>query len=335
MCLLAIAINKKPTLEIIRKAWITNDDGSGIVWVNSQRKVEYIKGIESAEELFNLVQATELPFVFHLRLASVGGTNKLLTQPFEISGESPLKLYNQCDKVLLQNGTDSDWKKCLAASGQEIPLEKDGAEQPMSDTRGIAMILSKHKNFNFLDTASGKFVVVGYRSATDENAFRYFGDFTEDDGILYSNTFWRYKVVSQQSNFHGHHQTGHGLTTQSDWRDDEYSVYNHKSKKKDDEIEEIVYPYKSFKFFTKAERLAYRRWWKISAFNQPKVEAPKLIGFNGSKYPPELPPNTYTSPTDALNAHKKKFAPANQKEIDRDLAQLEKNFFSRGCAFGC
>ncbi len=334
MCLLAIAINKKPTLEIIRKAWITNDDGAGIVWVNKDRKVEYIKGIESAEELFNISQATELPFAFHLRLASVGGVNKLLTQPFEISGDSPLKLYNQCDKVLLQNGTDSDWKKCLAASGQEIPLEKDGAEQPMSDTRGIAMILSKHKNFNFLDAASGKFVVVGYRSATDENAFRYFGDFTEDDGIIYSNTFWRYKVVSSsQNSVHFGSQHGHGLHQQSDWRDDEYAAYNNKSKKKDDEIESIVYPYKSFKFFSKAERLAYRRWWKISAFN--KSEAPKLIGFSNSKYPVELPPNTYVSPTDALNAHKKKFAPANQKDHDAEQAGIEKDFFSRGCNFGC
>ena len=219
MCLLAIALDKKPTLEILRKAWNTNDDGAGIAWVpKDSRKVEYIKGIKSVAELHEIIQATPLPFVFHLRLASIGGIHEMLTQPFEISKESELNVHNQCDKVLFHNGTETFWDRYFDAAGLDIPVRPNSTTpQPMSDTRGIAMILSNHKTYKFMKHLLGKFVIVGYKSDKDTHPFRSYGDFTEEDGILYSNTHWKWKA----SNIY---QGGHQVWKDTaDWKsDDDY-----------------------------------------------------------------------------------------------------------------
>ncbi len=207
MCLLAICIDRKASLQDLYKGWSSNNDGGGIAWMGENRKVEYIKGIKSVEELHNLILATPLPLIYHLRLKSIGAIDPLLTHPFEISADSPLKLYNQCKSVLFQNGTETWYDKYLAAAGLETPIGEDGKETAMSDSRAIAMCLSRSKNNKFLKHASGKFVVAGYKNAKDVQWIRYYGDFTEDDGILYSNTHWKYKTHIQQ-----HCQThyGHG-----------------------------------------------------------------------------------------------------------------------------
>lgn len=232
MCVIAMCLKKKPSAEILRKMWVTNDDGASITWLNKDRQVEYIKGIGKLEELQNHVNSTELPFLLHLRIASVGGVNPLLTHPFEISKESPLEYYGQCRRVLVMNGTELDWSKCLSAAGIRRPLEKDGKEQPMNDTRAIAMILSQHKDHNFLRVASGKYVIIGYNSPKDEICFRYFGDFTEEDGIFYSNQLWKYgKSTSFFTNQHKNYS--HGIYGyRGDWRGEHAAEAIAESKKK-------------------------------------------------------------------------------------------------------
>ena len=86
----------------------------------------------------------------------------------------------------------------------------------MNDTRAVAMILSQHKDNSFLRIASGKYVAVGYHSDTDLISFRIYGDFTEDNGIFYSNQLWKYK------NSHVTYY-GHGVHRQ-DW-DSEIKVH--------------------------------------------------------------------------------------------------------------
>ena len=104
MCVIAVCLKNKPSSDIVKKMWDTNDDGASITWLGKDRKVEYIKGITKLEELNNLIKATELPFVLHFRIASVGGIHPLLTHPeFEISKKSQLLTYNQCNRVLLMN----------------------------------------------------------------------------------------------------------------------------------------------------------------------------------------------------------------------------------------
>ncbi len=208
MCCLLIAVDRKPSIQDVHKMWTSNGDGGGLCYVNKEGKNEYIKGIQNPQEFYNLMVATELPFVAHFRLKSIGAIDPLLTHPFEISEKSELKTYNQTDnRLLLMNGTETWWDKYLSASGLEPTVDKDGKEEPISDSRAIAMVLSRAKNNKFLKHASGKFVVLGYKNKKDKHCIRFYGDFTEDDGILYSNTHWKYKTHVQQ-----HCQThyGHG-----------------------------------------------------------------------------------------------------------------------------
>jgi len=324
MCLILIALDKKPDFSILRKAWTKNDDGAGIIWMNKNRKAEYVKGIETLSELYTYVQSIELPFIIHFRLASVGGVNPLLTQPFEINKDSPLKVAGVCDRLLLHNGTESDYRKYLSACDVDIPLEKDGTtEQAMSDTRAIAMILARHRGYNFLDTASGKFVVIGYKSPTDECPFRYWGNFEEEDGIFYSNLFWKYATDFYQgknySNVHTH----------EDWRGvleggaNEFGVNlseQDKTKKKIEkytsEIENIPVSH-----LPKVQKYKYLQWWKHTK-NLQAIE--NLIKINeASKYPLMLPPNTVDS-----KVSRPPLSPAEEEQ--RFFGGCGAEFFNRG-----
>ncbi len=202
-----------------------------------------------------------------------------------------MRLHNtQCDRVLFQNGTEYLWDKYLAASGLDEPTDKDGKLQPMSDSRAFAMILSQHKNNKFLHFFESRFVVVGYNSATDENAFRYYGNFTEEDGILYSNMEWKWKSptvyyngVHKQSNYDN-----------DDWRHDtsDYGVDLSQVKKKVEAvsvpeiaIESALNNGKPLALYTKKEKSDYQKWWDL--------HAPYAASM---KYPLALPPNTVEAP---------------------------------------
>lgn len=182
MCVIVVADKKRPTLEIVNKCHAKNSDGGGIAWFNKKGKAEYRKGL-NVQEIYDLTQSVPLPFVAHFRLASCGGKNELLTHPFEITKKSELKLAGQADKLLIHNGTFADWKICLAAANVDEP----DVNSPLSDTRAIAMILARHRNYNFLDKISGRFIVM---DATTKQ-FHFFGDFDEEGGIWYSNLFWK------------------------------------------------------------------------------------------------------------------------------------------------
>ena len=220
MCLILLAADKKPSQDILSKAWKTNSHGAGIAWVDEKtREAHYVKGINSLDELSVYVNKTELPFVIHFRLASVGGISDELTQPFEVTPTSDLNLTGKCKNLLMHNGTEPDWKKCLIASGIRIPLNEGRIVEPMSDSRAIAMIISNHKDLQFLYSATGKFVVIGYRNETDQHAFRYFGDFTEKDGIFYSNLIWEWKG----STYYGGHKTSSSYYHNTEYTDNDYS----------------------------------------------------------------------------------------------------------------
>jgi hypothetical protein len=171
----------KPSLDIINKCHDCNSDGIGVAWFKGN-KVAYKKGLKPGDA-FNLIQTLQLPFSMHFRMASCGGKDPLLNHPFEIDRKSPLVMEGECEQILLHNGHWGDWEKCLAAAN--IYPDKDDI---MSDTRAIAMLL--HNNMRFIEHIHGKFLVMD--GATQTTSITPFTDFTEIDGILYSNTFWQY-----------------------------------------------------------------------------------------------------------------------------------------------
>jgi hypothetical protein len=272
MCLIALNVDKKMSYGNLKKAWEANSHGAGFIWMNKDKKAQYIKGIETLEELYELVQNTELPFVIHLRVASVGGINPFLTQPFEITEKSELRLEGEANRVLVHNGTEQQWKMCLAAAGFRLPRDKDGKEEPISDSRAIAMILSRHKNNDFLHIASGRFVVIGHSFEGDENAFRFFGEFSEEDGIFYSNNNWKYGktftgLTYNETNYYSNHYNHRSVHTPALSVATTTPVVVPEVKKKDEDfLSDNIPPLKSFRFFTRRERLVYRRWWKVKEY---------------------------------------------------------------------
>lgn len=219
MCLILVALDSKPSLEIVRKAYKDNDDGVGIAWIKNG-KACYEKGLFLAE-LEAKLDSLELPFALHFRASSIGGKGIFLTHPFEISEHSPLNLKGENnDSVLMHNGTYKDWDIALAAAGIEIP-ESD--KMPVSDSRAFAMILSKLNNDQqkkFLDKINQKFVIID----GPLNKFRIFGDFTFENGMWFSNLKWKpislnplkpYIIEGNNRNHNGNNHTN-------------YTVYDYK-----------------------------------------------------------------------------------------------------------
>lgn len=189
MCLIIAARTKKPSLEILKKAESANGDGAGVVWINENKKAQWKKGL-NADGVFKVIEDLPLPFVIHFRLGSRGlKKDLLLTHPFVIAPNSPLSLEGEADKLFVHNGTifDSDWKWGLLGAGLEAP------DDLMSDSRAIAMILSQHKNYDFLKKIKGNFIYID--STKEKFPFVILGDtFKYEDGMYFSNFEWKYRT---------------------------------------------------------------------------------------------------------------------------------------------
>lgn len=207
MCVIIGCVNQKPNKEIVDKCHRANSDGAGAMWFEGD-KVCYEKGLNN-EQIFDLIQKIELPFVLHFRAASIGGKSEKLTHPFEMSVESPLKMKGSCDKAVVHNGTVSEWELLLAAAGIEKPIGED-----ISDSRAIAMISGKD-NEKFLAKIKGNYIVAD--GSTGD--FRTYGDFRDgigqdEAGMIFSNFTWRYKNSTTSTSSHvtthygNHHRYG-------------------------------------------------------------------------------------------------------------------------------
>lgn len=183
MCVIALAVDKKPTYEQIKKMFDDNSHGCSISWFNEKGLAQYVKGLDE-DELFKLVYKTPLPFALHFRQSSFwkDKENKLLNHPFEVSLDSPLRLEGEAEKLLIHNGTIKEYELMLAVA--DIAIGKD---EPITDTRAIAMIMAKN-NERLPWRLSGKYVIVD----SVRKKFRVVGDFTNENGILFSNLSWKW-----------------------------------------------------------------------------------------------------------------------------------------------
>lgn len=158
MCVIMLVAEKRPSEEMIEKAWETNDDGGGVAW-RSKGEVIWRKGL-NLEGMKTFMRTAPLPYVAHFRIASSGGVREDLTHPFPIDVTAPLELEGRTKgRVLFHNGHWHDWQtKCLeaAVSGNApIPM---GA---WSDSRGMAWLCSLYGP-GILEFINGqRFVVFG------------------------------------------------------------------------------------------------------------------------------------------------------------------------------
>lgn len=197
MCLIIVAKDKKPTLEVLTKGSSSNNDGCGAIWLDNG-KANFKKGFrnfmsDDIKKFYEFTQTLPLPFIVHLRNASVGLSKELsLTHPFVISNDSPLLMEGQVDKLLVHNGTilRCDWEWLLNGANIQI---KTG--ELMSDSRALAMTLSVHQSPSLLERIKGNFVYVD--STKEKGRFIIIGDsFKQRDGIIYSNMDWENKTYN-------------------------------------------------------------------------------------------------------------------------------------------
>lgn len=199
MCVILVCKKKLPSLEDLQKCEAENDDGGGLSY-HVGDKVRYVKGL-SAKDIFAIISGktdteAKLPFVIHFRSASAG-FDKVpeLCHPFVVNKNVSIKTSGDVGKVLFHNGTWTQWKDvCL-----QICL-KTSSRFPMgtwSDSRGAAFAI-KHKGEGMLNLITGKFAIMS------KTGIRLYGDgWVHEDGISYSNTYWRHKSVTDSSYYPG------------------------------------------------------------------------------------------------------------------------------------
>lgn len=200
MCVILNCKEAKPSLEVLNKCESDNGDGGGVAWIASG-KVHYRKGLK-AEEIFALLSdpSVVLPVVIHFRKASVGDKSPLLCHPFVINRFATSKATGTADRVIFHNGHWSDWRNwCLNYALHSRGRVPFGA---WSDTRGIAWAVH-NKGEGMLNLVPGKYSILS------RNGLRQYGDgWTTEEGIVFSNTSWKFGRPITSSSQMNHHYCG-------------------------------------------------------------------------------------------------------------------------------
>lgn len=119
MCVIILAENGRPSAKFLDQAWSMNRDGGGMCWREpdptdpSKVQVVWKKGL-TLEEVHELNKNVPLPYVIHMRIASVdgGGIHKNLTHPFEVSEYASIALEGRTSNpVLFHNGNWKNWEE--------------------------------------------------------------------------------------------------------------------------------------------------------------------------------------------------------------------------------
>ncbi len=182
MCIIAVCIDRKLSLEEIDYGWTRNPDGGGIGWVESGR-VNYIKGLMTLEDFKKEYENLNIrPHIVHFRNASKGiPVNCKLTHPFIVSKTSPIRLrYKGIKPVLFHNGTIRDWKRYY-----EQYVESRGIiirDENLSDTMVMAIIWAE-KGEDTFDLLNPGRVALLY----PDGKIKKYGDWIEKKGIYLSN----------------------------------------------------------------------------------------------------------------------------------------------------
>lgn len=198
MCLIAVCRKRGITEEEAKNAFEKNDDGVGIAWY-SNKKTHYVKGImdfDAFKEIyFNTGIKDIANHVVHFRKASMAGDIPALTHPFIISETSDISLkYSGNNDLLFHNGTMTGWRDKMF--NFYITRKNRIPEGNFSDTRFIA-ILTHFLGRGVLHLIDDKFVVMS------GNRVYIIGKFTEEDGVLFSNSSYKTGGYSyQQGNEH-------------------------------------------------------------------------------------------------------------------------------------
>lgn len=136
MCVILIAETTRISRKMIEQAITANGDGNGMSW-REGRHVHFEKGI-SEKRAITLAASLPMPYIFHARIATVGGALPSLTHPFSLDPRTSAWALKGKTKtgVIFHNGHWSDWD-------QWVPAMKG---VPWSDTRSMAHLIREWGN---------------------------------------------------------------------------------------------------------------------------------------------------------------------------------------------
>jgi len=192
MCVIITGTNKKPNLIELLAAEDQNPDGGGMAWTTTQG-VRFRKGL-TAEEIHEVLGSlpAKTRWVVHFRYATVGDPQVGLCHPFPIQRDTNLDSEGTVGRVLFHNGTVPDWKKKLKDITLDPSFEVDIPAGEWSDSRGVAWLLALNGSIRPLNFIEGKFIVLNRRGIKVFPEHKM--GWTEQGGILYSNTYWRRRI---------------------------------------------------------------------------------------------------------------------------------------------
>lgn len=212
---------KMPSNEIFRNCFINNNDGAGLMYANPKTgMIEIEKGfmtwasfetrLEELKSKYN--DFKNMNFVAHFRIGTQGKNDEHTCHPFPISSKDKLlrKVRLTTDMGFVHNGILSDYSNRSYDYKTRTYTTK---QTLLSDTQlFIKHQLNSYKslNRNFLKNKQVRDFIARYAS---ENSSKFafidkgdklylFGNFTEDEGVYYSNSSYSYSGYSKYISNH-------------------------------------------------------------------------------------------------------------------------------------
>lgn len=217
MCIAIIkfADSPLPTLEQLTNCADTNSDGAGLCYPTTNGKVQILKGIQSAQEVYDFLQTqdfTKVPMMIHFRIGTHGDKNgPKHTHPFPIgqSTEKMEELVSLSSSALMHNGI----------------MGQFGYDKAISDTMAFARDALPHilrmpaaARDSVLSGVLGSYNKIAYMDGS--GLITKVGTWIEDGGLLWSNqSYKRYSAVSSDPR---KWTPMKGCGVAYDWKDDEW-----------------------------------------------------------------------------------------------------------------
>lgn len=190
MCVIFIAENRRPTEDMVEKAFDHNDSGAGIAYRDSGY-VKWEKGLDLAK-IQDLVRKAPLPFIAHFRIPSEGGKRASLCHPFPIEKTVPLDLMGRTKGyVLFHNGHWGEWRNQMFRILEKFPNSKLPPGK-WSDTRGMAWFAAYY-GIHSLELINEKAVAFGPTEDALEVTGTGWSQLEGEKGLWVSNKLWEYQ----------------------------------------------------------------------------------------------------------------------------------------------
>ena len=189
MCIISVSAAgvRQPTEAELRTMFTNNPHGAGYMTVRDG-KVRISKGFMSWPELFGALRREAFtpddPVVYHFRISTQAGVNPGMTHPFPLSAD-----------ITQMTGIELSCA-CGVAHNGIIRLTSDWRDRKYSDTAHYIAEFMAYIVRN-LDDLKNPAVLDAIRRTTDGSRWAIMdksgyiatvGDFTEKDGLLFSNT---------------------------------------------------------------------------------------------------------------------------------------------------